>query len=418
MKIAVIGSGISGLSIANMLNKDHDVVVYEKENKAGGLIKCERVNDCLFHKVGGHVFNSKNKDVLDWFWSHFNKEEDFVLAKRNAKVLFRNKIIGYPIENFIYEFPQDKVKQIIGELLTIQGKGKISPFDYPNFEDFLKCNFGTTLYEMYFKPYNSKLWNIDLSSVSMGWLEGKLPMPNFQQIIESNVLRETEGEMVHASFYYPKKGGSQFIVDSLKRNLNIICDVQVEEILRVNGQYLIENDKYDKIIYCGDIRKLPGLFKELLSSNKVDVKYLENLRSNGTSNLFCETDNNDISWLYIPEGFTKAHRVIYTGNFSETNNRGSERKTCVVEFSGEVSLEQMKEEIKKLPGNLQPLAYNYEPNSYVIQDNLTRPNVNESKKILEENGVYLLGRFAEWEYYNMDKAVEAAFSVKEKINNL
>lgn len=418
MKIAVIGSGISGLSIANMLNIDHDVVVYEKVNKPGGLIKCERVNDCLFHKVGGHVFNSKNEAVLNWFWSHFNKGQDFVLAKRNAKVLFGGKIIGYPIENFLYEFPKDKVKQIIEELLTIQGKGKISPFDYPNFEEFLKGNFGSTLYEIYFKPYNSKIWNIDLTSVSMNWLEGKLPMPNLQQIIESNILRETEGDMVHASFYYPKEGGSQFIVDKLKRDLNVICDKEVDEVLRVDDQYLIDNNRYDKIIYCGDIRKLPKLLKEFLSENQVDVNYLENLRSNGTSNLFCESDDNDISWLYIPEGFTKAHRIIYTGNFSETNNRGSQRKTCVVEFSGEVSLEQMKAEIKKLPGNLKPLAYNYEANSYVIQDNLTRSVVQEAKKVLENNGVYLLGRFAEWEYYNMDKAVEAAFSVNEKINSL
>lgn len=418
MKIAVIGSGISGLSIANMLNKVHDVVVYERGNKPGGLIKCERVNDCLFHKVGGHVFNSKNDKVLEWFWSHFNKDEDFVLAKRNAKVLFGNKIIGYPIENFLYEFPKHHVKQIIEELLNIQQQAKISPFEYPNFEEFLKGNFGKTLYEIYFRPYNSKIWNIDLASVSMRWLEGKLPMPNLQQIIESNVLRETESDMVHASFYYPKEGGSQFIVDRLKRDINIICDVDVENVVSVDDHYLIDQVKYEKIIYCGDIRKLPKLFKKLLSENNVDVRYLEGLRSNGTSNLFCESDDNDISWLYIPEEFTKAHRIIYTGNFSETNNRGSQRKTCVVEFSGEVSLEQMKEEIKKLPGNLKPLAYNHEANSYVIQDNLTRSVVQKAKETLEHKGVYLLGRFAEWEYYNMDKAVEAAFSVNEKLNSL
>jgi UDP-galactopyranose mutase len=145
---------------------------------------------------------------------------------------------------------------------------------------------------------------------------------------------------------------------------------------------------------------------------------LKALRSNGTSNLFCETDENDISWLYIPEDFTRAHRIIYTGNFSETNNRGSSRKTCVVEFSGLVSYGEMVEEIKKLPGNLSPISYNYEPNSYVIQDKQTREVIKKAKLVLEKNGVFLLGRFAEWEYYNMDKAIEAAFIVNEKINNL
>jgi protoporphyrinogen oxidase len=137
MNIGIIGSGISGLSLANMLKENNDVVVFEKETSVGGLIKCVRVSDCLFHKVGGHVFNSKNIDVLNWFWSYFDKEAEFVQAKRNAKVLFNNKIVGYPIENFIYSFDKAIIKQIVSELLELEKQEPIPPFDYENFEAFL-----------------------------------------------------------------------------------------------------------------------------------------------------------------------------------------------------------------------------------------------------------------------------------------
>lgn len=414
MKIGIIGSGISGLSIANMLKDAHDVTVLEKQDAPGGLIKCERINDSLFHKVGGHVFNSKNKEVLNWFWSHFDREAEFVQAKRNAKVFFNNMIIGYPIENYIYLFEKAFVKNIVSELLELQKKPTISPFEYENFEAFLKGSFGDTLYNMYFQPYNKKIWQIDLSTVSMEWLEGKLPMPNLNEIFQNNILREEEGGMVHASFYYPKNNGSQFLVDRLKEGLGIQTNVNVENITKGSNGLLINGHEFEKIIYCGDIRTLPIYAKEILANEGVDVRYLEQLRSNGTSNLFCETDETDISWLYIPELFTRAHRIIYTGNFSNTNNRGTKRKTCVVEFSGKVGIETMTEEIKKLPGNLTPLAHNYEPNSYVIQDKRTRLEINRAKKVLELNGIYLLGRFAEWEYYNMDKAIEAAFLLRDK----
>jgi protoporphyrinogen oxidase len=415
MDIAIIGTGISGLSIAKMLNSKHNVVLFEKENKAGGLVKCERVRDCLFHKVGGHVFNSRNQKVLDWFWSNFDRDNEFVNAKRKAKVFFNNSIIGYPIENYIYLFEKDTIKKIVSELLELQKEPAISAFEYDNFEAFLKGNFGKTLYELYFKPYNHKIWRTDLSTVAMEWLDGKLPMPNLNEIIQSNIIREEEGNMVHSTFFYPKENGSQFIIDRLKQGLDIITGEMISEISKPADKLFISGKQFDKMVYCGDIRRAPQYMKDILIEAGIDINYLENLRSNGTSNLFCETDDNDISWLYIPEDFTRAHRIIYTGNFSPTNNRGAERKTCVVEFSGKVDYEVMVEEIKKLPGNLTPIDFNYEPNSYVIQDKLTRDVITAAKKALEAHGIYLLGRFAEWEYYNMDKAIEAAFALEEKI---
>jgi protoporphyrinogen oxidase len=417
MKIAIIGTGISGLSIARMLQKDHQVTLFERAEKPGGLIKCERVRDCLFHKVGGHVFNSKNQAVLDWFWGHFDRDNEFLQAKRKAKVYFKGNIIGYPIENYIYLLEKPLVDKIISELLELQKQPATNPFDFPNFETFLRKNFGDTLYEEYFGPYNHKIWRTDLSTVAMQWLEGKLPMPNYREVILSNVLREEEDNMVHGKFYYPKYNGSQFIVDRLKEGLDIKTASTVVDVEHNDGKYTVNGTSgFDKIVWCGDVRKLPVSIKAQLDKSGVDLNVLDNLRSNGTSNLFCETDDNDISWLYIPENFTKAHRIIYTGNFSETNNAGSQRKTCVVEFSGQVDYETMVEEIKKLPGNLSPISFNYEPNSYVVQDIHTRPTIAKVREVLEPQGFYLLGRFAEWEYYNMDKAIEAAFDLRQKIS--
>jgi protoporphyrinogen oxidase len=416
LKIAVIGAGISGLSAAQLLNATADVVLFERESRAGGLIKCDRVNDCLFHKVGGHVFNSRNQQVLDWFWSFFNKEQEFLQARRKAKIFFNGKLIGYPIENYLYELDAETVRHIIAELLALQKQPRLAPLAYPDFETFLKQNFGNTLYEQYFRPYNYKIWRTDLATVSMEWLEGKLPMPDLAEILQSNIVRTEEASMVHATFYYPKEGGSQFIADRLREGLTIRHSADIQDVLLTeNGKMTIGDEVFDKVIYSGDIRKIFPAAKEIFRKHGIDVAYVEALRSNGTSNLFCETDANDLSWLYIPQDFTRAHRIIYTGNFSDTNNRGSLRKTCVVEFSGEVPFDVMAEEIKKLPGNLEPLGYNYEPDSYVIQDHQTRQVMARVKEALASENIYLLGRFAEWEYYNMDKAVEAAMALVQKL---
>ena len=85
-KVAVIGAGVSGLTCAQLLKNRYAIVVFEKDSKPGGLIKCRSVNGSLFHTCGGHVFNSKRQDVLDWFWARFNQNEEFTKADRNSVV--------------------------------------------------------------------------------------------------------------------------------------------------------------------------------------------------------------------------------------------------------------------------------------------------------------------------------------------
>lgn len=415
-KIAIIGAGISGITAGSILKDAFDVTVFEAHASIGGLVHCDRAEGYLYHRVGGHVFNSKNQEVLNWFWSKFNKEEEFIQAKRNAKIFFQNAFIGYPIENFLYQLDPTLVEKIISELIVLNAQGAIHPMDYPNFEAFLLGNFGATLYEIYFKPYNHKIWKTDLSSVSMAWLEGKLPMPNLIELITNNITRKEEGNMVHSSFFYPKNGGSQFIADRLAEGVNIQCSTPIQSIVTKKAGIEINGEQFEALIYTGDVRRLSSILRKETGEHHSINEKLTMLRSNGTSSVLCSCDANDLSWLYIPESKFKVHRIIYTGNFSDTNNIvQSNRSSCTVEFSGICTYEEMQEELKLLPGNLIPIAYNNEPNSYVIQDSNTRSLIQECKTYLRPFNIHLLGRFAEWEYYNMDKAMEAAFELKNSL---
>ncbi|MBD0256820.1 MAG: FAD-dependent oxidoreductase [Cytophagales bacterium] len=407
--ITVIGAGISGLAAARFLAETAEVEVLEKAGAVGGLVQCDYVRDNLFHKVGGHVFNAKNKEISDWFWAQFDVEAEFYRVRRNAKILLNGKLVGYPLENYLYQLDKETVTRVMDDLLALRARAAGEPAQYDNFRDFLEGNFGKTLYRLYFEPYNRKIWNTDLSRIPLEWLHGKLPMPNLREILLSNVLREEESAMVHATFYYPKAGGSQFIADRLAEGLRVRREQAVRHVQPRDGRLVVDGTREaDAVVYTGDVRKLPDLLHTGDAGLREALEGVRNLRSEGTSNLFCECDANDVSWLYLPEPSVRAHRIIYTGNFSAANNRGSARRTCVVEFAGCVDRDVMEAEIRKLPGNLVPLAANYEPNSYVIQEKDTRRAINALKERLQKYNFHLLGRFAEWEYYNMDKAIEAA----------
>ncbi len=414
MKIAVIGGGISGVSIARLLKTSCDVTVYEARPRIGGLIACEDLPAGLYHKLGGHVFNSKVQRVSDWFWGHFDRQREFVQLVRNARILLDGENINYPIENNLYRLPEADCKRILVELIEAHTTHSSSAAAL-NMRDFFLQTFGKTLSERYFFPYNEKIWRCDLSEIPLGWLEGKLPMPNLQEILLFNVLRKEETAMVHSRFYYPRKGGSQFVIDRLAEGLDIRCGVPVTALSRSADRRWRVNDfpeRYDHVVYCGDIRDLDRLLGEPLPIDRAED--VSSLRTRGITNAFCRCDTTDTSWLYLPGQEFSANRIIYTGAFSPENNH-QDRMTCVVEFLFGESEERINQDLNRLPGRLELVRLNHVRDAYIIQQPNTRVVMDGLKKQLALRRLHLLGRFAEWEYYNIDKCIESAMNVQSLI---
>lgn len=416
-KVAIIGAGISGLSMAHFLRDRYEVTVFEKEDCPGGLIKCRQVNGSLFHTCGGHVFNSKRQDVLDWFWSKFVREKEFSKADRNS-VVFMDKTdsldyqeIPYPIENHMYLFDEKTQKKFINDLLLMTGYEGIEPH---NFEEFLKGRFGHTLYDLYFQPYNEKVWRRDLRQVPLSWLEGKLPMPTVAEMIYNNINHVKEKAFVHSSFWYEKKNGSQYIADKLAENLNIKYNSNITELLYSEGSWIIEGEDFDKVVFCGNIKDMVKMIKG------VDVeKYQQdvaNLEYHGTTAVFCEIDKNPYSWIYQPSRKHESHRIICTGNFASSNNDISlpeNRITATIEFTDSISKEEILKNLEKIPLNPKYIDHKYNPYTYPIQDIDTRGMIKDLKEDLAPTGFYFTGRFADWEYYNMDIAIGAAMDLSK-----
>lgn len=409
-KIAVIGGGISGLSTAHLLKERYEVTVFEREETPGGLIRCKRVDGSLFHLCGGHVFNSKKEDVLNWFWTFFNREKEFSKADRNSVVFMEDgKEIPYPIENHAYLLDKENQQLFIDDLLKIaSNKGNIPT----NFEEFLKGRFGKTLYELYFKPYNEKVWRRDLKKVPLTWLEGKLPMPTVEEMIYNNMNHVEEKAFVHATFWYERQNGSQFIADRLASDLNVRYNSDIQSVDVNSSGILINGEHFDKVIFCGNIKQLPSLLQGVDMGNYTQP--IENLEYHGTTAVFCEIEKNPYSWIYQPSRQHESHRIICTGNFADSNNADG-KMTATIEFTDHISEEDIKKELKKIPLNPKYLAHHYNEYTYPIQDKDTQSMIQELKKHLSQYNIYFTGRFADWEYYNMDVAISAAMNLCKKL---
>lgn len=412
-RIAIIGAGVSGLTVAQLLQGKTEVVVFEKESKAGGLIRCERIDGSLFHICGGHVFNTKNQQVLDWFWKQFDKDAEFHKADRNSVIYLPNgQQIPYPMENFAYLLDESLQKSFIQDLLAIS---KSNSQSIENFKDFLKQRFGDTLYNLYFEPYNKKVWRRSLADVPIDWLAGKLPMPTVEEIIYNNFNRVAEKQFVHSSFFYEKRNGSQLIVERLAKGINIRCSASIEQIKWKHDQWLINGEVFNNVIFCGNIKDIPHLVKGVEISTYTQP--IEALQFHGTTAVFCEIDANPYSWIYLPDDNYEAHRIICTGNFAESNNGRltPNRITATVEFTDEISKEKISENLQRIPLNPKYITHKFNQYTYPIQQKDTREMILSLKQKLAAKGFYMTGCFADWEYYNMDAAMAAAMKL---INNI
>lgn len=96
MKIAIIGSGISGLTVAYLLNKKHDICLYEAADRLGGHTATKQVkinNKDYAIDTGFIVFN-------DWTYPNFIKLMDKLGVKSQPATMGFS--VFSPADNFEY----------------------------------------------------------------------------------------------------------------------------------------------------------------------------------------------------------------------------------------------------------------------------------------------------------------------------
>ena len=174
-KVAIIGSGISGLTAAFELHKKYDVHVYEKNSYLGG------------HTHTHEIFEGKKKYSIDSGFIVFNNKTypNFIefldrlgVAKENTNMSFS---VNYPTENFEWSgkdinsiifrnknfFSIKFYKIIVGILkFNILAKINIKSFNELKIDKFLKkFNFSTEFKKYYLYPMCSSIWSNPINKI-------------------------------------------------------------------------------------------------------------------------------------------------------------------------------------------------------------------------------------------------------------
>lgn len=412
MKIAVFGAGVSGLSIAQRLKQlGFEAVVYEKDKQIGGLAKTKIVDGYVYDIHGGHIFNSKNPEVVNWVFSFLPKNK-WKLSKRNAKIFFDGTIVSYPFELALGELNKDKAISYALDLITSrQGK------EPTNFKDWLVWNFGKGIANAYMLPYNKKIWAYPLEKMGTKWIRGKMPLPSNEFILKSLINNNhDEKEMVHSTFYYPLKNGIQTMIDAIAKGLTILTETPVTSCEQLKNKKWLVNGKeeYDLVINTMPLPELVQVLKMPPSIKKavLDLKY------NSLTTVLFSCPKTDISWLYIPGEKYPMHRVGYQSALTPYAVPDNKQGSGAFEIIGK-KFTVKPDIIKLLPKELKAkkiLASAHTKYAYVVHDKNYEPNMKKINTYFDKvANFYLLGRWGRWNYKNMDLCIKDSLDLAQNI---
>lgn len=160
MKVAVIGAGLSGCTVARLLkDRGHAVVIFEKQDRLGGLCATATEDGRTYQLFGPHNFHTDNEAVIK-FVSRFSRFNDYVHYKGTC---IDGGIFPYPISYETIDMLDDR-EQILKELSCLPKEP-----DMENFEACIVSTIGRILYEKFIKNYTIKFWGTSPQNLGSDW---------------------------------------------------------------------------------------------------------------------------------------------------------------------------------------------------------------------------------------------------------
>ncbi len=415
VKNVIIGAGISGLTLAHYLKDDY--IILEKENEYGGYCRTIKNPEYVWD-FAGHFYHFKTDKFKELFLSLVDPEE-IITQKKITKIFFRDRLVDYPFQMNIHQLPVEDFIDCLYDLYF-----RVEKDNYDNFLDMLYGKFGTSIVEKFLRPYNEKLYAVDLQSLDQNAMGRFFPYADLPAIIKN--MKEQKNSSYNDTFLYLKHGTQHFIdklyaqLDAKKIKLNCkVTEIDAEE------KYVLTSTG-DKIFYDNLINTTPfnTLLKELdnskellneLSYNKVLVL---NLGFDKPSPNYTEEH-----WIYYPDKELNFYRIGFYNNILNTDKLnvyveiGFDKHADVnVDKQLELTLQNMAkvgiiDDTVKLADHSVVLM---DP-AYVHISSSTEPKLKAKVEQLEGQNIYTLGRYGKWTYCSMEDCMVWAEELSHKL---
>ena len=310
MKIAIIGSGISGMAVSYLLNQQHDITLYEKEHYIGGHSRTISID--VNHKnidvdTGFIVFNKRNYPHLTALFRHLNI--DVAKSDMSFGVSINNGWLEYGTKKLYHIFAQKnniwrlKYWQMLGDILKFNNNAKAFINQYPNatMGEFIhELKMGEWFQRYYLIAMGAAIWSTSYHQML------DFPAKSMIDFFDNHGLLTVNDQPQ----WYTVRGGSRQYITKLTQSFHdkIRLNCGVTKVQRKKKNVIVTDDKgqteqYDHVIFaCHSDQAL----KLIDSPNDQEQQILGNIRyhanhviTHSDINLMPKCRTLWASWVYL-----------------------------------------------------------------------------------------------------------------------
>lgn len=377
--VLVIGAGLTGATVARRLaDEGYSVTVLEKEDYVGGTVADVKEDDYYKQIHGPHLFHT-NSDRAYEFLSRFTEWFEY---RHTVRALVDGKYIPVPFNFTSLEMLHEKAdaERMEKKLTETYGEGgAVSISEMRESADPEIKAFAEEVYKTVFEYYSAKQWGMDMSKIDPAVLK-RVPVRTSY----------TDGYFADKYQAMPKNGFSAIVENMLKSpNITVKTGVDALKILAV---------KDGKVYADGKAADYPVVFTGCLDAL---MKY----------------EFDALPYRTLRFEFEKTDREEYQP-FAVVNYTVSEDFTRISEFK-KFTVEKKSQSKQSLIVREYPLAYEGQKELspyYPLPTKEAREQFERYKAVADgTKNLYLAGRLGRYVYVNMDRAVDDALTLADKI---
>ena len=354
----IVGAGLTGAVFAHEAQKiGKKCLVIDRRDHIAGNVYTEEVEGINVHRYGAHIFHTSMKDV----WGYVNQFAEF------------NNYVNSPIANYkgeIYNMPfnMNTFSKMWGVVTPAEAKAKIQEQidaegigEPQNLEEQALSLVGRDIFEKLVKGYTEKQWGRDCKD------------------LPASIIKRLPCRFTYDNNYFNDRFQGIPMGGYTKMVANMLEGVEVRTGVEYKDLFAERPDIADRVIYCGPID----------SFYDYSLGQLEYRSLRFETEVLDETDHQGVAVMNYNEREVPYTRVIEHKHFEF----GTQLKTVIT---------------REYPADWKPGDEPY----YPINDERNTALYEQYRELADREGkVVFAGRLGGYKYYDMDKAIAAAFDV-------